>query len=202
MSQASFVAIVLCVGKRNFSFHVVTGASALALLGFGLILTIGHEKTIPNALYGYEIIIGFGLGALLVTPIINIKVNSRDDDAASAQGLTSQMRILGGNIGLSLATIILNAHLSSDLAGILTPLQISNLRQSLNAVETLTPGQIAAVAASFANAFRSQMQACMGVAGGCLVVALFAWQKHPPTLVSEKERARLDESGTRISEVE
>ena len=116
----------------------------------------------------------------------------------------SQARILGGNIGLALATIILNSHLTSDLAGILSPQQISNLQGSLNAIETFTPSEVAAVTVSFANAFKSQSQGCTGAAAACLVVSLFAWQRNPPNFIDlERERlaARDTLSGTGSAEV-
>jgi hypothetical protein len=70
------------------------------------------------------------------------------------------------------------------LRGILTPQQIRNLRQSINAIETFTPAEIAAVAQSFARAFRTQLQVCAGVAGVSLLFAGLAWQRDPPTFVS------------------
>jgi len=88
---------------------------------------------------------------------------------------------------LALATIILNKHLDSDLAYVLTTSQINDLRKSINAVQGFTPVQVAAVSMSFSNAFKSQFQSCMGVAAVSLVVALCAWQRHPPTVASQRE---------------
>jgi hypothetical protein len=107
---------------------------------------------------------------------------------ASAQGLQSQARILGGNIGLAIATIILNSHLTSDLAGILTPQQINDVRRSLNAIETFTAPEIAAVAESFAQAFKTQLQACAGVSTACLLFCFLACQRHPPSFVDLEKR--------------
>jgi hypothetical protein len=48
---------------------------------------------------------------------------------APAQGLMAQSRILGGNIGLAIATVIQNNKLGSGLRGVLSPSQIADLRQ-------------------------------------------------------------------------
>jgi len=48
---------------------------------------------------------------------------------------------------------------------------------------------VAAVSASFAEAFKGQMQACMGVAAATVVVGLLAYQKNPPTLVKPTHNA-------------
>ena len=225
---ASFISAFLSTGKRNLSFYTVTGAGALALTGSGLLSSVGRGVDIPHYLYGYEVIFGLGLGGLLISPILSIKLNAREEDAgkrhlyasctlrhealvyilslplpadncdsASAQGLASQSRILGGNIGISIATVILNSHLSSDLAGVLTPLQISDLRRSINTIETLTRHQQTTVAASFVKAFKSQLQGCVGVAAACLIIGLLAWQRHPPTMAELGEKQKADDNSRR-----
>jgi hypothetical protein len=210
---ASGVSGWLSSGEGNRSFYSLTGSSAFMVLGSGLLSVVGYGATIPHDLYGYEVLLGFGLGGALVSSILMIKLNASEEDAgrfspstslksdlgqtraphannviASAQGLQSQARILGGNIGLALATIILNSHLTSDLAGMLTPQQINDVRRSLNAIETFTPREIAAVAESFARAFKTQLQACAGVSAACFVVCFLAWQRHPPSFVDWEKK--------------
>ncbi|MCJ1476256.1 hypothetical protein MMC13_004922 [Lambiella insularis] len=177
----------LSSGRGNRSFCTLTGASAFTLLG---------SASIPPSLYGYEVLLGLGLGGALVSTIVTVKLSARLEDAgtplsfpplsppsfptpptltqppASAQGLLSQSRLLGGNIGLALATFILSAHLTADLADILTPQQISALLASLNALQSFTPVEVAAVAASFARASRTQLLACVGVAAAGLLLGV------------------------------
>jgi len=107
---------------------------------------------------------------------------------ASAQGLESQARLLGGNIGLALSTVILNSHLTTDLPGILTPQQIENVRRSLNAIETFSPREVVAVAEAFANAFKGQPQACTGVSAACFLLCFLTWQRRPPSFVDVEEK--------------
>jgi hypothetical protein len=75
----------------------------------------------------------------------------------------------------------LNAHLNEDLKGVLTPEQIAEVRKSLNAIESLAPAQVSAVADSFSRAFRTQLQVCAGIAGLSLILCLITWQKNPPS---------------------
>ena len=51
------------------------------LLGSGLLSTVGHSATIPHYLYGYEVLLGFGLGGSLVSAIVVIKLNASEEDA-------------------------------------------------------------------------------------------------------------------------
>ncbi|KAF1825899.1 uncharacterized protein K489DRAFT_367175 [Dissoconium aciculare CBS 342.82] len=118
--------------KRNRSFESISIGSALVILGCGLIAYIEEGPQALKLLHGYEVIVSLGLGIVLVSGTIVIKLAAQPQNAgllsrsrteakylllasAAAQGLQGQMRLLGGNISLSIATIILNARLSSDL---------------------------------------------------------------------------------------
>lgn len=115
----------------------------------------------------------------------------------------AQSRILGGNIGLAIATIILNQHLSSDLKSSLSQTQISNLRHSLNAIRDFTPDEVVAVAKSFSGAFKAQLEVCMGIAALSFVICFASWMKDPPSFESlanekkEKDRAIEEASAER-----
>lgn len=101
----------------------------------------------------------------------------------------AQSRILGGNIGLAIATIILNQHLTSDLNSLLSPSQISDLRHSLNAIRDFTPNQVVAVAESFSRAFKGQMEVCIGIAALSFVICWAGWMRDPPSFEGKaKER--------------
>lgn len=76
----------------------------------------------------------------------------------------AQVRILGDNSGLALDTVKLNRYLQKGLAGVTSPQQLTDLKRSLIAVANFYKPQVAAVAGSIANAFRTQLCACMGIA--------------------------------------
>jgi len=180
-STGSFSTIFSSVGARNLTFPTMTASATFLLIGAGLLTTVSATTHPDPLIYLYQVIFGLGLGGLLTNSVI-VKLNARDEDMASAQGLLNQGRILGGNIGLAVATIILNAHLSSDLKDILAPAQIAELRHSINAIDALTAKEAAAVRLAVAAAFRGQMFACLGVACACFVACLFLWQRNPPTM--------------------
>ncbi|KAL9622620.1 MAG: hypothetical protein Q9160_003117 [Pyrenula sp. 1 TL-2023] len=180
--------------KSNLSFYTLTAGSMFALLGSGLLYSVGFSHSVPNTLYGFEVLIGFGFGLTFVSTTVMIKLHAQERDAAPAQGLMAQSRILGGNIGLAIATIILNQHLASDLKSSLSQSQISSLRHSLNAIRDFTPDEVAAVAKSFSGAFKAQLEVCMGIAALSFVICFASWMKDPPSFESmaneKKERDR------------
>lgn len=51
------------------------------LLGSGLLSTVGHSAAIPNYLYGYQVLLGFGLGGNLVSTIVVVKLNASAEDS-------------------------------------------------------------------------------------------------------------------------
>ncbi len=75
---------------------------------------------------------------------------------AAAQGALSQARILGGSIGLSIATIVQNNKLSNGLAGALDPVKIKSLEQSLNNISKLSPANQGLVAQLYTEALTSK----------------------------------------------
>jgi len=107
---------------------------------------------------------------------------------ASAQGALGQARVLGGNIGLAIATIIFNRRVATDLSEALSATQLENLQQSLSTISSLNLSQQAAVATVFSNSFNEQMRVCIYLLAVALIVALLTWQKNPPSVAENKAR--------------
>lgn len=108
----------------------------------------------------------------------------------------SQGRLLGGNLGLAIATIVLNQELVSDLSGIVPPDEINNLRHSLLAISSLTAQQAEVVRQAFADAFKTQLVINMGVAAAAFVFAICTWERHPTTFAQVLQRLADDENAS------
>ncbi|PWY68668.1 MFS general substrate transporter [Aspergillus heteromorphus CBS 117.55] len=168
------------LARRTWSgFFTLNAGCGFVLLGAGLLYTVGFSHFVPGRLFGYEVLIGFGFGIIFSSSVMIVKMHARPEDSAPAQGLVAQSRVLGGNIGLAIATVILNQHLVSDLQGILSDSQLNDLRHSLTAIRSLDPHDVEAVRASFADAFHSQMEVSMFVAAAALLAALCTWKRYP-----------------------
>ena len=114
-------------------------------------------------------------------PVINIYI-------AAAQGALSQARILGGSIGLSVATILLNNKLKSGLDGVLDAAGIKSLQQSLNNISTLSPANQGLVAQMYTDAFNDQMRICTYCSAVALLAAIATYQKNPPSVAAMREK--------------
>ena len=96
--------------------------------------------------FGFE----FGLATLLImVPLVVEKRDMRNvcvlDDNKSkltmsqavALGAITQIRVLGGTIGLGICTEILNEHVRHSLTFVLSPQQIIGILQSVSSISTL-----------------------------------------------------------------
>lgn len=108
----------------------------------------------------------------------------------------SQGRILGGNLGLAIATIVLNQQLISDLSGIVPSDVLNNLRHSLLAMASLTAQEAEVVRQAFADAFKTQLVINMGIAGAALVFSICTWERHPTTFAQVLQRLADEEDAS------
>lgn len=105
-------------------------------------------------------------------------------NAAPAQGIIAQLRILGGSIGIAVSSAILGLKSRDQLTGILSPEQLGGLAGQLS---RLTPEQYAAVRVTYTNALQEDMITCCAVLAAGFIVTLGVYQKNR---VSLEERAR------------
>ena len=113
--------------RKNFTSHTLIIASFLIILGCGLMSTVKDTMSIDPAIYGYQLILGLGTGLTFSSATMMTVVSNATENAAAAQGAISQARVLGGSIGLAIATIVLNNKLSERLSAILSSEYITQL---------------------------------------------------------------------------
>lgn len=107
---------------------------------------------------------------------------------AVAQGILSQLRVLGGTIGVAVSTIVLNREIEKDLSGVVTQSQLNNFFASpIEAYNWNIQDQMKVRIAETA-AFNISMQICTGVAAACLILTLLTYQRRPPTMLERKRQ--------------
>lgn len=113
---------------------------------------------------------------------------------APAQGLTSQARLIGGELGIALANVVSNQHIMHDLKGLVPEKTIDALRRSLTAVKYLDGKQLGALQTSYAKSYRTDVTIYLCVLAVALLSGLFIWQgdprKLPGLMTYEEERER------------
>ncbi|KAI9686908.1 MAG: hypothetical protein M1822_002661 [Bathelium mastoideum] len=173
--------------KQNNTFYTIMAASSFLLIGSGLLSTTSTSFHLDPAIYGYQVIFGLGIGMTFSTSVIVTTIEAPLQYYALALGVVNQARILGGTIGLAISTIIFNIRIGTELKGILSPAQITALRQTLNSIPDFSLSQQAAISHAFALSFNSQLRVCMYVAAVCWVVSACTWSAKATPLLKRKE---------------
>lgn len=105
---------------------------------------------------------------------------------AVAQGVVNQVRLLGGSISLSVATIVFNNRARQDLSTVLTPDELTQLQKAPTFAYSLSLAKQLAVRDVFATSFNDQLRVCTDVAAATFVISLFAYAWHPPDVIQRK----------------
>ncbi|KAI1410315.1 drug resistance transporter EmrB/QacA subfamily [Hypoxylon sp. FL1857] len=176
---ASPVATAICgqlAGKWKMPpFYLLLFGASMQLLGIGLASSI--RFTSGNAMYGYEVIMGFGFGMSLVSLLVYTPLVVQRADMAVAMGAITQIRVLGGTIGLAISSTVLNNHLSSNLPALLTPEDIEQIADSVQYINTLPDVTRNAVRQVFADGFSEQLRVMMYFSAVVWVFAVTLWER-------------------------
>jgi hypothetical protein len=186
--------------KKNLTSYVLVASSAFQLLGYGLMTSLGDASPTPHKQFGFQVFLGLGFGLAMpaVTIIgqtqvelrwigtydVHLQCSHADRTLAVTQGALTQMRSLGGSIGLAVGVIVFNARIreSSALANALSPKQMSALLKSPLHIASLAPNEQRLVSEVFAKAFTQDMQVALYIAAVGLLVSMTTLQRNPPPL--------------------
>lgn len=148
----------------------------------------------PNAIWGYTVLAGLGLGFGLVIVVTTGQMSTPPGLIATTSGLILTSRSLGGSVALPVYTAILNSllkqHLGKEIAEKALPLGLSaadlpafigalaiNDQKGLASIPGITPQIISAgvvgLKSAYRIAFRGTWSAAAGVSAVGLILALF-----------------------------
>ncbi|KAI1087573.1 drug resistance transporter EmrB/QacA subfamily [Rostrohypoxylon terebratum] len=156
-------------------FYILLFGASMQLLGIGLASSISF--TSGKAIYGYEVIMGFGFGMSLVSLLVFTPMVVKRSDMAVAMGAVTQIRVLGGTIGLAISSTILNNRLSAHLPTLLSPGDIQQISDSVQYINTLPDATRDAVRRVFADGYSSQLRVMMYFSAAVWIFAATLWER-------------------------
>jgi hypothetical protein len=161
--------------------HLILAGAVLQVIGVGLTCSLPTTQIvdITPQQYGFEAIMGVGFGLTVSTVLTLAPLVTDQEDLAVTMGALTQVRVLGGTIGLAVCATVLNNHVSTQLATILSPGQLQAISNSLSSIEQLSLAQQTAVRVAFAEGYNRQNIVLTAFSGLALVSALFLWEKVP-----------------------
>jgi hypothetical protein len=173
---ASGITGAIC-SKRNYSFELLILSNTLQIISTALLSTLPTDGRIPAYQYGLQIVLGFAFGMGLVSLMVITRVEVSADDNAVAMGAVTQVRVLGGIIGLAIVQAILLASLRASLGGVLTPSQLAAILSSSSNIASLPPAAAELTRAAYGDASNVQMRIVAGFGGASLLVGLCTYRR-------------------------
>ncbi|KAI1339355.1 major facilitator superfamily domain-containing protein [Xylariaceae sp. FL0016] len=168
--------------SRNNTSWTLMLAQAFQLLGVGLLSTFRDVTTEIKSQYGFQVILGLGIGLSLGAATIMATVQSTSSDLAVAQGVIAQARVLGGSIGIAVCSIIFNNKVESELTGVIDPSDLEALHHSPAITSYLPKEMQDRVRSVYALAFTKDIMVMIAVAAIGVVASFFAYEKRPPPM--------------------
>nr|POE63739.1 efflux pump roqt [Quercus suber] len=178
-SAAGAVVAGAVSGKKNHTAYTLCAASALQVIGYGLMTTLsGRDSSMLPKLYGYEVFLGLGFGLSIASSTMMTQFQAEPQYL----GALAQARNLGGSIGLAIGVIVFNSAIRSStaLSTALSPAQSSALYKSPIVIASFSPQLQALVSEVFAHAFTQEMRIALYISIAAFVVSILTIQKDPP----------------------
>ncbi|KAF5980111.1 major facilitator superfamily domain-containing protein [Fusarium bulbicola] len=181
----------LNAGLKMLAFTLVSPVFSMACgvalskkpLAVYILLFTGAALT--TLAYGYEVILGVGLGLMMPSLIFLLKVEFGDENLAAVMGANNTVRTLGGCVALAVCSTVLHTDLNRQLATFLTPQQIAAVLSSSAAIDELSDSEALKVRKAYGVSYDTQCRALLAFAGLGVVAASGLW------FTSKKLRIRM-----------
>lgn len=92
-------------------------------------------------------------------------------------GAITQFRIMGGAIGLAIATNVLDSSIKRHLLTVVSSQQLDGILQSPQSISTLDRGLQSTVRMIFGNGYNVQMKIMIGFGAAQVLASLLIWGK-------------------------
>ncbi|KZL85372.1 mfs multidrug transporter protein [Colletotrichum incanum] len=157
-------------------FYLLLFGATMQMLGVGLASSAAPDEL--TRLLGFEVIMGFGFGMTLVTLLIYVPFLVDRADLAVSIGAVTQVRTLGGTIGLTVGATILNNHIASGLPPYLDASEMQAISNSVQFIETLPSPTRSAVRSVFNEGYNVQLRTMLYFSAVVLVSMTLMWDRN------------------------
>lgn len=203
--------------KRNNTSVVLVLCAALQLLGVGLTTRLDGPDSSKAALYGFQVIVGFGIGLCFSAATTSVSLQVSRADLATAHGVISQARLFGGYLGISICTVIFSYHSQKYLNGKISDEVMHKLQLNPTEIRHLSTQDQEVVKGVYAGAFTEEVKVMLYICGAMFFASLFTLERHPvamsalaghqqgPAAPEDKQlpgRASHSSTGTELSDLQ
>jgi hypothetical protein len=197
LSQVAVGAFVtgIITAKVNIAWYMLVGSNIMTTVGVGLMSNLPISTEVPPIEYFYQAILGFGFGMTLTCLMVVVRSEVQFQDngmsleplihiflfllyTAVATGAITQVRTLGGVIGIAVVQAVMTSHVTHDLTKVIPPSQAESILVSTENIALLDPAARAATRAVFGAAINLQFRTITGFAAAAFGTSLFVWRKN------------------------
>ncbi|KAK4125841.1 MFS general substrate transporter [Parathielavia appendiculata] len=175
---ATVVASLLLSNLRVPPLYVLLVGCSVQTLGVGLFSSLDPSSLdVPSFQYVYQVIMGCGFGLSLSTVLMMVPLVVKHGDMAVTMGAATQIRVLGGTIGLAISSALLSNHVTSQTAGFLTSAEQAALLKTSQSIRQLSSELQVSVREIYAAGYNQQMRVMLYfcVASLTSLVLLVEW---------------------------
>jgi hypothetical protein len=159
------------MGKSVPLEYVLLSSLGIISLGVGLLSSLPVDSHLSGATYGYEIIIGFGIGLANPPYFPLLSTCVEEKDVAIGIGIMNMLRTLGGAVAVAVCSALHHSILKNNLAGFLNTEEISAVEKSVAFITQLPEEKREMLGRVFGKSYNRQFQVTLGFSlFGCLVV--------------------------------
>ncbi|THZ50488.1 MFS general substrate transporter [Aureobasidium pullulans] len=159
-------------GKFNIAWHLLVFSNVLMTVGCGLMSTLPTDIEIANLCYLYQIILGFGFGLTMASSMVVIRTEVAMKDNTVSLGAVTQLRQLGGVIGLAVTQAILNGDFRSQLAKFLSDEELRSVMLSTANITNLSDSHRDLTCRAYGRSSNAQMRVVTAFAGAAILMSI------------------------------
>ncbi|OTB15832.1 hypothetical protein K445DRAFT_300593 [Daldinia sp. EC12] len=154
---------------------VIAFGAILQIVGAALLARSSAEYNVHPSQYGFQVIIGIGLGFVMPALIYLLPYTMEKRDLATATATVSQFRILGGLIAVSIGASITTRNISSNLKHIVPSDLLGLILERTEALRLLDRETARSAREVFAKGYNLQMDLGTGLAAAQIPATLLMW---------------------------
>ncbi|KAJ4352710.1 hypothetical protein N0V95_004035 [Ascochyta clinopodiicola] len=144
------------VAKKVATEYVLILSAAIICIGTGLMGSLPTTSHLWPGTYGYEVIVGLGLGLASPPYFMLLATSIAERDISVGTGALNMMRTLGGCVAVAICTAVHRGFTTDRLAAYLSPQQIAAVQTSSAALAQLPEALRAEVAIIFGASYNRQ----------------------------------------------
>lgn len=158
--------------KKVATEYVLILAAAVVCLGTGLMGSLPTYSGLWPGIYGYEVIVGLGLGLASPPYFMLLATSIAEKDISVGTGALNMMRTLGGCVAVAICTAVHREYTSDKLTAYLSSEQIRAVQTSSAVLSQMPNALKDEVAKVFGESYNRQFLIMLAFAAFNLLVTL------------------------------